>query len=439
MDRICKQIQAGSSNAKDLKDLHDHLKKLESLGRNGKEVDTGLMQLDPKEHTLGFIFLLHQRCGYSMDEGSLEFMNRCQQLFLVGNKQQARMELKRLTRIIHKYTAVCCEMQVPLRAVVPLEKAAALVATEEHQLTPAHADWLQVCLLSKSYARAGRLLGDAQRLMLQISDNRATGFSQADYLRFWYYGGLVFTGLKDFGRAIDYFETCFSAPALGLSAPALEAYKKHALVSLIHRGQCDPRRSPPALMMRQLKAMCAAYVDFANAFATKDTAVVQELATQHHETYVKDGNFGLVQQCIDALARQQIRGLTQTYLTLNLDTLAKDANLPSKDAARKKLLGMIEAGSIVATINEQTGMVSFGEANDEYDDMRTLAALDEQVRESIRMGSLLKQLDDQIATSADFIQKARQAENRGFGAGGPGGIGDEGFGMGGFDGGGGFI
>lgn len=195
-----------------------------------------------------------------MDDGALEFLNRCQALFAVGNPQQARLELKRLTRVVHRYTALCCELQVPLRAILPLEAVASrLLATEDYQLTPAHADWLQVCLLSKSYARAGRLLADSKNQVLQISEPRASGFSQSDFLRFWYYGGLVFVGLKDFKRAIDYFETCFSAPATALSAPAVEAYKKHLLVSLIFRGNSDPRRSAPALMMRSLKNLTSAY------------------------------------------------------------------------------------------------------------------------------------------------------------------------------------
>jgi hypothetical protein len=54
--------------------------------------------------------------------------------------------------------------------------------------------------------------------------------------------------------------------------------------------------------------------------------------------------------------------------------------------------------------------------------VKTLNALDSQVREAINMGSLLRQLDDHIASSADFIQKtAFGAEGgRGFGGGGPG-------------------
>jgi COP9 signalosome complex subunit 3 len=219
-------------------------------------------------HTLGLIYLLNARAGMPIDEG-LEFMQRCQNLFAQANLVQARMELKRFGRIVHFFTRTAAELQVPLRAVLPLERAMAIASTEDNQLTAVHADYLQVCLLSRSYARAARFLSSFQ--VLKISDARA-GFTQADYLRFWYYGGLVFTGLKDFGRAIDFYEACFSAPASVLSAPALEAFKKHMLVSLIHRGQADPRRSAPGMMMRSLRSMTAPYVELATSFATKVSA-----------------------------------------------------------------------------------------------------------------------------------------------------------------------
>jgi COP9 signalosome complex subunit 3 len=274
-----------------------------------------------------------------------------------------------------------------MRAVLPLERAIVLASTEDHQLTPVHADYLQVCLLSRCYSRAARHLANFQ--VLKISDPRTTGFSQSDYLRFWYYGGLVFTGMKDFARAIEYYEACFSAPATALSAPALEAYKKHTLVSLIHRGQSDPRRSAPGILMRSLRALAAPYVELATvrkaqdlclwlfslkkkkkkkqAFGTKDAAAVQLVAQQHTEVFMRDNNWGLVSQCLESLAGRNIRALTQTYMTMSLEALAKDAKMAGgREEARKKLIRMVEQGFIVAHINEKDGMVAFGETENQY-------------------------------------------------------------------------
>lgn len=385
------------------------------MGKSGKELDQGIAQLDPKLHTLGLIYLLYARCSHPFDDG-LEFLQRCQNLFNQASLEQARMELKRLVRIAHKFTSLATELQVPMRAILPLEKAIAIVAQEDNQLTAIHADWLQVSLLARAYTRAGRVLSTTT--VLKLGDVRVNGFTQSDYLRFWYYGGLVWTGLKDYGRAITYFEQCFSAPAVALSAPALEAYKKHILVSLIHRGQSDPKRSAASLMMRNMKAMSGAYVEFSNAYTTKDMVALQKIASDHHETFTKDKNWGLVNQCLESLGDRQIRGLTQTYLTMSLETLAKDANLASKNDAQKRLLSMVEAGTINAKINEKDGMVAFAESSEQYDDARTLATIDNSVRQSIHLGSLLRQLDDQIASSADFIQKTTMPqEGRGFGGG----------------------
>lgn len=243
-------------------------------------------------------------------------------------------------------------------------------------------------------------------------------------MRYWYYAGLVFTGVKRFADAIDAFEQCFAAPAQALSAPAVEAYKKFVLVSLIQRGSTDTKRSGNPMMMRNLKTACQRYVDFATAFATKDSTALNKAAADNHEAFVKDGNFGLVQQCIESLADRQIRALTQTYLTLNSETLAKGASVKSKDEALRRVVAMVDAGTIVATVNEKEGMVSFGELSEQFDDVRTLNHIDGQIRNAIHWGSLMRHMDDQIASSAEFLQKTSGLmEGRGAGGGGAGGMG----------------
>lgn len=99
-----------------------------------------------------------------------------------------------------------------------------------------------------------------------------------DTLLFFYYGGMVYTGVKMFDEAIEFYATvraapacrsprvaghlacllrvtlgllfaqCISVPAKALSAIVVEAAKKFILVSLIHtgavRGCCVARTSP---------------------------------------------------------------------------------------------------------------------------------------------------------------------------------------------------
>lgn len=224
----------------------------------------------------------------------------------------------------------------------------------------------------------------------------------------------------------------------------MEAYKKFILVSLIHHGNTETKRTGNPMMTRNLKSACQRYVDFAQAFITKDTASLAKSATENAEAFTKDLNWGLVQQCMESLGDRQIRALTQTYLTLSLDTLAKGAGLADKAEAQRRLVGMVEAGTIVASINEKEGMVAFGESGEGYDDMQTLRGIDSNISKAIQWGALVRQMDDQIATSSEFVQRSMGlTEARGMGgAGGPGGAGgydpEMGFGGGGFGGFGGF-
>jgi len=63
--------------------------------------------------------------------------------------------------------------------------------------------------------------------------------------------------------------------------------------------------------------------------------------------------------------------LTDTYLTLSLNDLAKATNVKSSQEAEKILLRMIENGEIKAVIDQEKGMVSFKEDIIEFNTMET--------------------------------------------------------------------
>lgn len=398
-----------------------------TLTKSSGELDRAIAQLDPALHSLGLLHMLSARASMALDDAG-DFIAACVRLFLHGDGEQFKLEPRRALRVSHKLTSIATEYGCPIRAVQALEQGVRLVQENEYQLTGVHADLLQVCLLAKCYHRGERLL---RRPVLNIGEAKTNGFTQSDYLRYWYYAGMVYTGLKRFREAIDAFEQCFSAPAMVLSAPAVEAYKKWVLVSLILRGSVDAKRSGNAMMMRNLKQAAHRYGDFSTAFATKDPAALAKVAAEHAEHFTRDSNFGLVQQCIESLADRQIRALTQTYLTLNLETMAKGAGLTSKEEAQRRVVAMVEAGTIVASVNEKEGMVSFGENAEHFNDMRTMQAIDKDIRMAIQWGGLMRSLDDQIASSAEYLQKTSGLElggGAGGGAGGPRGFGgfDEG-------------
>lgn len=54
---------------------------------------------------------------------------------------------------------------------------------------------------------------------------------------------MVYTALKNYERALYFFEVCITTPAMAMSHIMLEAYKKFLMVSLIVEGKVGKRRS----------------------------------------------------------------------------------------------------------------------------------------------------------------------------------------------------
>lgn len=65
------------------------------------------------------------------------------------------------------------------------------------------------------------------------------------FLLYYYYGGMIYTAIKSYDRALYFFEVVVTVPAMVVSHIMLEAYKKYILVSLILHGKVrytDTRR-----------------------------------------------------------------------------------------------------------------------------------------------------------------------------------------------------
>lgn len=57
------------------------------------------------------------------------------------------------------------------------------------------------------------------------------------FLLYYYYGGMIYAAMKNYDRALYFFEVVVTVPALVVSHIMLEAYKKYILISLILHGK----------------------------------------------------------------------------------------------------------------------------------------------------------------------------------------------------------
>eukprot|EP01089_Gocevia_fonbrunei_P016652 TRINITY_DN5224_c0_g1_i1.p1 TRINITY_DN5224_c0_g1~~TRINITY_DN5224_c0_g1_i1.p1 ORF type:complete len:379 (+),score=61.34 TRINITY_DN5224_c0_g1_i1:51-1187(+) len=360
MDKLVNAIQG--TNYSDTKDVAGLVTLLNKQGdiflKNPQALDDLLAVLDPKSHTLGWIYIMHAKTTFNIpDKG--KFVAQVRRLVQNGSPVQVRLAPFKFTQVCKKFTEILTEFGQPLAAIRTLRIAITKLRPTSESLTPLHADFFQVCLISKAYHAALPILADEVSELAKPEDFK---LHHRDLLKYFYYGGLIYVGVKQYEKALEFFKLGFIVPSVVLSAIMVESYKKFVLVSLILHGQLQSvPKYTSSIVQRHLKAICPHYNDFVNAYSTNSTDEVHKIAAQHIDIFRKDHNFGLVKQAIQALYRKNIKRHTQTYLTLSLGDIANSVKLDSNKHAEKEVLGMIEAGEIFATINQKDGMVSFSE------------------------------------------------------------------------------
>lgn len=94
--------------------------------------------------------------------------------------------------------------------------------------------------------------------------------------------------MKNYSRAITFFEIALTTLLPMLSQIMIESYKKFVLVSIIHLGTIPalPKLSP-SLIERVLKPVCQAYLDIIPAYQSGDPEELQRTINKYHDVYLR--------------------------------------------------------------------------------------------------------------------------------------------------------
>lgn len=225
-----------------------------------------------------------------------------------------------------------------MRGIELLQRAIRKIQLFDSQLTSIHADLCQLCLLSKCFKPA-----------LEFLNTDITGVGQEGgqfdskyFLLYYYYGGMIYTALKNYDRALYFFEVCVTIPAMAVSHIMLEAYKKFILVSLILHGKIvNIPKYASQVLIRFIRPLSQPYGELATAYSTNSCEEVQGVINKYREVFVRDHNLGLVKQVLSYLYKKNIQRLTKTFLTLSLSDVASRVQLPGPADAEKYILNMV--------------------------------------------------------------------------------------------------
>jgi len=249
------------------------------------------------------------------------------------------------------------------------------------------------------------------------------GLDAQEYLLYFYYGGVLYLGLKKFAKAIEFFQLALTIPTRVLSAIQVECYKKYVLACLILNGEMTalPVKLTSQPVLRSIDRLAAPYMELSRAMK-KGGEQFQKVINDAVEHFKKDRNWGLVKQARESLIRRNIQRLTNTYITLSLSDIARSAPLQSPKEAEKYVMSMIEDGAIFATINQRDGMVSFLDNPEDYDSSVQVAQLDQKIQEVMALSEKLKGVDKLIQTNPKYIVKTTPGIIPALTPGGGGGI-----------------
>lgn len=92
--------------------------------------------------------------------------------------------------------------------------------------------------------------------------------------------------MKNYSRAITFFEIALTTLLPAMSQIMIESYKKFVLVSIIYLGAVPklPKLSPPVIE-RVLKPVCQAYLDIIPAYQSGDPMELQRTISKYNDIY----------------------------------------------------------------------------------------------------------------------------------------------------------
>ncbi|KAG0331964.1 COP9 signalosome complex subunit 3 [Podila horticola] len=368
--------------------------------------------LSPEHHSFAYLYFLLYRCKAShgfhpaLMEKVWAFVNTC-------DGEQVRHASEKALSFAEALVKIATESQQPIIAIRPLAVFIQRLQATPGQLTILHPLLAKTCLLAQACKDILPILDSD----ISDVDPKLTHVNYRDFLLYHYYGGMIYAYQKNFERAVEFFRLAVSAPAEVASAIQIEAYKKMVLTNLLQNGRLPVLPKYTASnVQRAVKSHCQPYSEFATSYEkkTNSAASIRSDLDKIKAILVRDRNYGLAKQCVEAFHRRKIQDLTRTYLTLSVQDIATNIGLGSDPEAAKHVEGiivkMIQAGTIFATISHEHagGMVSFLDDPNHHDNTITMDMINAQIQKATEITAKFVKMDQTISSMPQFFNKGQQ-------------------------------
>lgn len=407
LDQFVNTVKTLSSQGS-LSELCEFLnKQSEVLSGNPGQLEDVYESLDPSQHTLACLAVLAARLQQDNIEDWDLLLARIDTLIAQSNDEQIRFSSHILSELCHLVSSQLVKYGIPIRGIPVVYRAIRKIQPGPGYLTSAHSDLTKLCLTAKCFGPALEIL--EQDITQICKENNQ--FDAVYLLLYYYYGGCIYTALKEFGKALYFFEVAVTCPTAAVSHVMLEAYKKYLLVGLLVHGDRPkdsvlslPKFTSP-IVAKFLKPLCAAYNEIVRAYHVNAPEELRGVVTKYQEVLQTDENWGLVQQVVQSQTRTNIKKLTKTFITLSLSDVASRVGLEGPVQAEREIVEMIRTGSIHATISQQDGMVRFDLNPESYSSPDMLRLVEESVTTAIALDKQVQKLTEDVMLSYQYVRK----------------------------------
>lgn len=373
-----------------------------------------LQMLDPTRNTLGIAFLLAAQLSAGVYANQRTTLTYIGSFLKLADEQQVKKASAPLNTVCKTYAQLAIDdgQQAMLRSLLPLRCAVEKLRPNPETLTPAHAEFLRVCLKVKAYHLAAPIL-DQPIFDISLSNNSCTQMNPHSFLTYFYYGALIRIGMKEFASAMRLLLVVLTCPASCLSAIQADAYKKYALVSLRAHGELQALPVYCSHIVQRYAKSPGYVPEIVDAFKQGDAAALQRVVEDKTAAIQADNNTGLVKQVVASLRRHKVKVLTNTYLTLSLTEIAREIGIEESNTleVEQLLFDMVSSGEINARIEQTSGNVSFEDDLAESDVGPAMVdKLQGQMVQILELASRISSFEQEVVSGEAYIRKTAQLE-----------------------------
>ena len=337
----------------------------------------------------------------------LMYCRQCDQLFHIIDRNLLRHVAKEISVITNRLALIGHKYKISSQIIRTLLKAICATQPNPNCLIPAHSHFLQACIDAQMYSFATNVINDT--IILEIDTNN-TSLSSLDYLKYFYYSGICFIGTGNMSEALDYFNQVITTPSSAISEIVVCTLKKARLLSLILTGRLyELPKLASSITTKFFKADMPLYDNIGKLYMNNDVIGLNLLLEENSDALHIDQNYGLAKQVIASINRNNLRKLTNTYITMSLNDINDRCVRPNNNSndvnySKNLLIEMISKNEISANIDEVTGLVKFG-INKEEDNLKFLALLEQNMMETVSLSDKLRSMQKNILASPQYVSK----------------------------------